>query len=544
MAVTTAALRVVRGSGTVVAAQTARRAIRSGVLWGYIFGITIASSALTYPRLYKTASDRDQLAATYGANKAVSALFGPAPHLNTVAGFTAFKVSMTLMILGSVWGILTGTRLLRGEEDAGRWELLLTGRTTRRRAVLQGMVGLAAGAACLFLLTAVLAVLAGRPSSVSIAVGPALFFAVAMVSPAVMFLAVGAVTSQLASTRRRAAAYGAVVLGVSYALRMVADAGVGAHWLLYTNPLGWVEALGALVAPTAWPLLFVAGFTFAAGAIAVVLAGVRDVGAGVLADRTHARARLGLLSNQLGLTVRLVRPVVVAWMVALAATGLLLGGVAKGAGGTLSGSAQEVLERLGATGSGVELYLGVSYLIVAVLVAFVAAGQVTATREEEAEGHLEHLVVRPVSRTAWFGGRMGVTLAVLVSGGLTAGFFTWVGTAGQQAGVGLGTLLLSGLNVVPPAVCVAGVGAAAFGIWPRAAAFAAYGLLGWSLLIDVAGGFGSVAHWLLDTSVFHQMAGAPAVPPNAVSAGIMAAVGLVGLAAGAVAFRRRDIVGY
>jgi ABC-2 type transport system permease protein len=514
------------------------------VLWGYAFGVTIAASALTYSKLYKTAADREQLAATYGTNKAISALFGPASRLDTVAGFTAFKVSMTLMILGGIWGILTSTRLLRGEEDAGRWELLLTGQTTGRRAALQGMAGLAVGALCLFVLTVVLAVLSGRASSVSIAAGSATFFAVAMVSPAVMFLAVGALTSQLASTRRRAAAYGAVALGVSYALRMVADAGIGAHWVVYTNPLGWVEATDSLVAPTAWPLLLAAGFTVAAGAAAVLLAGVRDVGAGVLRDRTHARARLGLLSNQLGLTVRLVRPVVLSWLVALAVTGVLLGGVAKGAGGSLSGSAQQILERLGAVGSGVKVYLGVSYLIVAVLVAFIAAGQVTATRVEEADGHVEHLLVRPVSRTAWFAGRMGVALAVLVVGGLTAGLCTWLGTAGQQAGVGIGTLLLSGLNVVPPAVCVLGVGAAAFGLWPRAAAIAAYGVLGWSLLIDVVGGFGSVAHWLLDTSVFHQMAGAPAVDPNGVSAGIMAAVGLVGMVVGGLAFRRRDIVGY
>ena len=47
-----------------------------------------------------------------------------------LAGFTVFKIAMTLMILGAVWGLLTSTRLLRGEEDTGRWELLLAGQTT------------------------------------------------------------------------------------------------------------------------------------------------------------------------------------------------------------------------------------------------------------------------------------------------------------------------------------------------------------------------------------------------------------------------------
>ena len=129
---------------------TARRAVRSGVIFGYIFGAAIASSAISYTRFYKTAAQRDALAAAYGSNQATSALFGPAPQLQTVAGFTVFKISMTLILLGAVWGLLTSTRLLRGEEDSGRWELLLAGPTTRRGATLQALGGLGAGVVALW----------------------------------------------------------------------------------------------------------------------------------------------------------------------------------------------------------------------------------------------------------------------------------------------------------------------------------------------------------------------------------------------------------
>ena len=190
---------------------TARKAVRSGVVWGYVFGALIASSAVSYTRIYQTQAARDALAAAYGANKATSALFGPAPQLQTVAGFTAFKISMTLMLLGAVWGLLTSTRLLRGEEDGGRWELLLAGQTTRRRAAAQALAGLGAGAGVLWALTAILTVVVGLDSSVKIAAGPALYFALAMAATAVMFLAVGALASQLAPTRRQAASYAACV---------------------------------------------------------------------------------------------------------------------------------------------------------------------------------------------------------------------------------------------------------------------------------------------------------------------------------------------
>ncbi len=536
--------RTERSPGTVVLGQTARKAIRSGVLWGYLFGVVVASSAISYTQIYKTEADREHLSAAFGSNNATSALFGPAPQLQTVAGFTVFKSFMTLMIFGAVWGLLTSTRLLRGEEEAGRWELLLTGQTTRRRAAGHALVGLATGVATIWVITAVLTVLAGRESKVDIAAGPALFFALALVATAIMFVAVGALTSQLAATRRQAATYAAWVLGASYALRLVADSGVGMHALVWASPLGWVEELQPLTSPRPVAYLPIAAFAAAAATIAVHLAGRRDVGSSVLPDRVHAPARLGLLRGHLGLSIRLIRPTVVAWWCAIAATGLLMGLVAKAAGGTISGSSvQTVFSRLGASGTGAEAYLGVTFLIQAVLVAFVAAGQATAMRIEERDGHLDHLLVRPVSRPSWFGGRLGVAAAVLLAGGVIAGTMTWIGTVTQDAGVGLGTLVDAGVNVVPPSLCILGIGALAFGVCPRATSFVVYAVVGWSLLIEVVGGVVVSSHWLVDTSLFHQMAAAPAVAPDWATGGALVGIGAASAFVGALAFRRRDIVG-
>ena len=179
----------------------------------------------------------------------------PPREIQTVAGFTAWRCLGVLSVVGAVWGLLAGTRLLRGEEDAGRWELLLAGQTTRRRAAGQALIGLGLGVAALWAVTAVVTILIGRSSKVGIATGSALYFSLALVVSAAIFLAVGAFTSQLASTRRRAAAYAGAALGVSYALRMVADSGAGLAWLRWTTPLGWAEELRPLTAPRAWALL-------------------------------------------------------------------------------------------------------------------------------------------------------------------------------------------------------------------------------------------------------------------------------------------------
>jgi ABC-2 type transport system permease protein len=528
---------------SVVFAQTARAAGRSAVLWGYVFGAFVASSAWSYATIYKSQAQRDRLAATFGANKASAALFGPAPGLQTVAGFTVLKVSMTLMIVGSVWGLLTSTRLLRGEEDAGRWDLLLAGQTTRRGATTRALGGLAVAGAVLWVLTSLITAVVGISSRVDIHPGAAMFLAVALASPAVMFLAVGSLTSQLAPTRRAAASFGAVVLGISYGLRMIGDAGVGLHWLTWLSPLGWVEELSPLTSSNPWPLLLIAAFALVVSLAAVRLAGARDVGASVIPDRAESAPKLGMLGSAAGLNVRLLRATALGWMAALAVTGLLFGLVAKGAGETLSGSSlREAFGKLGATGGGVVAYLGITFLMVAALIGFVAAGQVGAARGEEAEGRLDHLLVRPLARSRWLGGRLVLAVGLIVVSGCVAGLFAWLGAASQDTGVGLASLLSAGLNAAAPALFFLGLGTFLLGVWPRAAGVGVYAVLAWSLLIELVGGIGALSHWLLDTSVFHHVAAAPATPTDWAAVAEVAGIGVVGATVGLLAFRRRDLV--
>ena len=447
--------------------------------------------------------------------------------------------------MGAVWGLLAGTRLLRGEEDAGRWELLLAGRTTRRGAAAQAVAGLAVGLVALFAVTAVVVAVVGRSSKVDISTGAAAFFALATVSAAAVFLAVGALTSQLAPTRRQAAAYAGAALGVSYALRMVADSGAGLEWLRWATPLGWVEELRPLTAPDPFPLALLALLTITAAGLAVHLAGRRDLGASTLPDRPATEPRTALLSSPVGLALRLARPTLLGWGAAIAGLGLLFGLVARSASRAVAGSSslERVLARLGAPGSGVTAYLGVGFLMMAVLLAFAAAGQVGTSRAEEAEGRLDHLLVRPVHRSGWLGGRVAVAAGALVAGGVLAALAAWLGALSQGAPVAFGKVLEAGLNVVPPAVFVLGLGVAVLGVWPRATGVIAYGVIAWSFLVEIVGGTINANHWLLDTSLFHQMAAAPATAPDWTSAGVMVALGALGAALGILAFSRRDLVG-
>jgi polyether ionophore transport system permease protein len=235
--------------------------------------------------------------------------------------------------------------------------------------------------------------------------------------------------------------------------------------------------------------------------------------------------------------------VAIAWLAALAIFGLLFGLVAKAAGGTVSGSSlQKTFDRLGAPGGGIGAYLGVSFLIIGVLIAFAAAGQVGAARNEESGGRLDHLLVRPLSRDRWLIGRLCITFVLLVAAGLVSGLFTWLGAATQHSNVSASSVLGAGVNAATPGVLCLGLGALLLGFWPMAATAGIYAVVAWSLLVELVGGIGAVDHWLLDTSVFSHVASAPAVAPNWAGDAVLVGIGLGAALVGFLGFRRRDIV--
>jgi ABC-2 type transport system permease protein len=184
--------------------------------------------------------------------------------------------------------------------------------------------------------------------------------------------------------------------------------------------------------------------------------------------------------------------------------------------------------------------LGLTFLILALLIALISAGQITAMRTEEANGYLENLLVRSVSRMSWFAGRLGLSCLLLITAGLLAGIGAWAGAASQHSGVRFGSLVTAGLNVVPPGLFILGLGALVLGAWPRRTSTVVYGYLAWSFLIEFAGGVVHTSRWLLDTSVFFHMVPAPATSPDWSTMAVITGLGILGAVLGGILLCRRD----
>jgi ABC-2 type transport system permease protein len=118
-----------------------------------------------------------------------------------------------------------------------------------------------------------------------------------------------------------------------------------------------------------------------------------------------------------------------------------------------------------------------------------------------------------------------------------------LGAAIEHAGVGFTSMIDAGLNVVPPALVLLGVGILVFGLWPRVAVKVTYAVLLWSLFVELIGGAVSLNHWVLDTSTLHQMAPAPSEPVDWTSAGAMVAIAVAATLVGYHRFARRDLAG-
>ena len=522
---------------------TARRIAWPAALWGTVFGGYIAYAALQYATTYPTAASREKVALTFGANAGLTALLGQGQQLATVAGFTAWRAMGVLVPVGAVWAMLTATRLTRGEEEAGRTELLLAGQTTRRRAAAQAMAGLNAGLALLWAITAIAAVIAGSSPKVSIPAGGALFLATAVTAGPVMFAAAGVLAGQLTPSRRQANGITAVILGTSLLIRIVADSSPGLHWLRWLSPLGWAEQLHPLTGPAPIAFLPIAAFTTVLAAGAITLAARRDIGAGAFPSRDTPRSRTRLLRGPAGLAWRLGRPAITGWAAGLAILGLIGGLVAPSAAKAISDSAaiRQVIARLGAQ-PGSAAYLGIIYLIGAVLTCFAAASQITTTRSEEADGYADHLLARPVSRWRWLAGRLAIAAALVVIASLAAGLAGWVGLAGQHTGLSFTQLVKAGINIAPPALFVLGAGSLAYGAWPRLAPAVAYGLVAWSFLIELIATV-ITNRWLLDTSVLHHIQPVPAAQPDWTTAAWLTGLGILAALAGTAFFSRRDLAG-
>ena len=304
-------------------AAVGRRVLRDGrtrtFAFAYLFAAVAYIQPVSYRHTYPTNADRLAFAHAFGANKAVVLFYGKAYDLLSVGGYSAWRVGGLLSVFSAVFGLLAAVRAMRADEDAGRTELVLAGIVGRRAAYVVSLAAIGTAAALLWV-----ALLAGSVAA-GLSLGGSAYLALAVVSMVPVFVGVGAVTSQLAPTRRMALELGGAVIALSFLLRVIADTSSGAGWLRWGTPLGWAEELrpftGARPAVLALAAAASVVLLIAAGRVAIT----RDIGAGVLAANDTAPPRLALLSSPTRQALRSERTSLLVWLASIGLFAMVVG---------------------------------------------------------------------------------------------------------------------------------------------------------------------------------------------------------------------------
>lgn len=533
--------------GRVIAAFTLKRIRRGALIIGVVFGIAVTSQTLGLVKAYPSAQERGAVIHSLGSNIGLQVIFGSNKHLvNTVGSYATWRVLGALAIMGSIWALLISTRALRGEEEQGRWELLISGPVSQRRATLYTLGGLYAGLLLTGVITALILTLSGQSQGVNLSAGASTAYALTLLMGPALFMAVGAVTSQLAGTRQQATMLGVGFLAACFMLRAIGNLVSGAGWLRAINPFCWIDnVLPFTDQQFIWfvPMLLLVVLLLG---LAVLLSGQRDLSASHIRQRQATPAHLRLLKHQFGLSLRLSRVQSLSWLAGLTLLAGMFGFLAKTAASAfeVSGSLTQALGKItqqAAETNSMKIFLGLAFFMLCVFTMLLISGTVNAIRNEEAQGTLETIAVQPVSRIRWLAGRLAIVIGLIVLAGGISGLVTGIALSLQHSAIPFGDFLRGGLNIMAPALFVAGCGLAAFGWQPRLTSAVLYGVISWSFLLEILGSILNLNHWLLDTSLLHHLAAVPAVAPVWQTSINMAACGLLLMAVGAWRFVRRDL---
>lgn len=494
---------------------------------------TVYASAAAVQSLYGTPEKLALYDSTMTGSAPVVVMSGPPVALDTLGGVTIYEINVTVMVAVALMAIFLVVRHTRGEEEAGRTELLASTVVGRHAPTTAALV--VVGGATVAVAAGVTAILLGfgLPASGSLAYGAA------VAAFGLAFTGVGVCAAQVTAHARGALGLSSAFLGVTFALRAAGDVGSGT--LSWLSPMGWVQGVRPFGDERLWPVLLLLAFAAGALVLAAALRSHRDVGAGLVAaraGRTTARPRLG---TAVGLPARLQRGTLVGWTV-----GLFVGGLAFG---SLSGEVTRMLElnedfgravtSLG--GDPVDGFLGTMLMLLALVAGGFTVSSVLRLRSEESAGRAEPLLATGLSRRRWAAGGLAVTaggtVLVLAVGGLGLGLAAAValGEPGQVL-----RMVPAALVYVPAVLTLAGVGLALTGWLPRAVPATWAGLA----FCFVVGWLGTVLRfpdWLTQVSPYAHVPLVPAVDVAWTSLAWMGAFTVALVTVGLAKLGNRDI---
>jgi ABC-2 type transport system permease protein len=515
--------------------RLAVRQLRSGaVVVAFICGGMSALVASQYQKIGGLLDESGMRA--LAENPAVRILSGPPVALDDPGGFTVWRIGIPASVLASGWIMLAATRITRGEEDDGRWDLLLAGRLRMADVVARCLAALVGSATLIGV-----AVAAGLLAAGTELTG-AVIYAAGITCVALTFATTALLAAQVMPKRSVATGLTVAALGVGLMLRMIADGSHQLAWLAWATPFGLTTRTAPYADNRIAPLIVLGAFPIVLAGAALVAARHRDLGDGIVAVPVSRPPRTRLLQSIGGFALRRAGLTTLGWATGIAASFLVVG--------ALLASILELFQtnpRFAelAAAAGVVLSVNVvaatMFSLLAVPTGLYAAMRLAAMVADEKAGRWTLLFAEPISRVRLVSTEITVTVGGVVALHCSAAVAFWSGAKVTGAPLQLTDSLAGALNSLPVALLAAGAAAVGVGWLPSAAgAIGALPVVG-GFLVNVIMQTTHAPRWVVNLSPWTHLAAVPDTPPNWAATTIFLFIGAILTALGVYGYVRRDL---
>jgi ABC-2 type transport system permease protein len=440
--------------------------------WGLGIGLLMYVVIIAVKQVVATAAARAALASLASS---FSWLAEPV-SIGTPGGYATWKYGPTVLIL-AIWPLLVGSRMLRGEEERGALDVLLSLPKSRLAVALQKVAAMWTALAGMGVLIALLVFAGGQSTSATYGFGGSVLFALNLILACGVFGSISIFISQFTQERRTASGITGGLLVFFIILDMLHRVIPGTEWISRLSPVYYYNLSKPLIpsyGTNLGALLILVGISLVLTTAAVALFVTRDV-AGVVAlpafllppDRPVSPER-ALPANAWSLRSVYTRGLAVLagptlwWTIGIAGFAALMVVVVQQTEQkliTLAESSPFLKSFLGGgnTYTNATLMSSLFTFIPLLLMAFAITGASRWASDEE-DGQLDLVITTPRPRTQVILGRFGaLATATAIISVLTLAV-TVLTSAVTGIQLDTGHLVGAALSIIPLALLVAAIG--------------------------------------------------------------------------------------
>jgi polyether ionophore transport system permease protein len=459
--------------------------------WGLGLGALMATVLAAIPTVFSTPAAK---AAVVALGPTYAWVADPI-RIDTAGGYATWKYGITILVV-VIWPLLAGTGMLRGEEERGSLDVLLSAPRGRVRVALEKLAALWTALLVFAVVVGLLTYAGGAKLSGEITIGATLAYGINLALICAVFGSIALLLSQFTQERRTASGLTAAILAVAIVVDMVHRVVPNTVWLSRLSPVYYYNLSKPLVpgyGVNLGAMAFLAALAVIFAAAAIWLFARRDVGGVVfqLPSRSASSTRAlptsdwslrSIYARSLGM----ITTSTLWWMLVIAGLGAWLVVIVKQTETQLrsllqSSSAFDKIIKLGGGDTATnEAILGALFLFLPVLLMAFAVTQANRWSADEEDGLLEIVLSTPQPRVRVLFGRFGALATATIFISVVTLLASAVAAAAYGVTLDYGNLAAASLSMIPLGLLVAAIGYL-FAGWLRAAVDT--GLLSFLLVI-------------------------------------------------------------